>query len=123
LSLLLFVVVMKAISRMMSVGQLHHLLYLFLCFEAVSRLKINLSKSEIVLVGDVGNGEGLASILGCRVASLPMKYLGWSFLQGLYIWNVIIEKMEHHLAGCRAIKHYYPSLDVVPISLHMSSSV
>jgi hypothetical protein len=30
----------------------------FLYFEAVSRLKINLFKSEIVPVGDVGNVEG-----------------------------------------------------------------
>jgi hypothetical protein len=50
---------------------------LFLCFEAVSGLKINLSKSEIVPIGDVGDVRGLASILGCGVASLPMKYLGF----------------------------------------------
>jgi len=49
---------------------------LFLYFEAKSRLKTNLSKSEIVLVGNVRNVKGLASILGCGVASLPMKYLG-----------------------------------------------
>jgi hypothetical protein len=35
-----------------------------LCFEAVSGLKVNLTKSEIVLVGDVGDVEGLASIVG-----------------------------------------------------------
>jgi hypothetical protein len=33
--------------------QLCHLHCLFLCFEVVSRLKINLSKSELVPVGDV----------------------------------------------------------------------
>jgi hypothetical protein len=42
----------------------------------VSGLKINLSKSKLVPVGNVGDIEGLACILGCRVASLPMKYLG-----------------------------------------------
>jgi hypothetical protein len=47
---------------------------LFLCFDAVSGLKINLSKS--VAIGDVVDVEGLARILGCRVASLLMKYLG-----------------------------------------------
>jgi hypothetical protein len=45
-------------------------------FEAVSGLKINLAKLEIVHVGDVGNVDGLALILGCRVASLLLKYLG-----------------------------------------------
>jgi len=42
----------------------------------MSGLKINLSKSKLVPVGNVGDIEGLACILGCRVASLPMKYLG-----------------------------------------------
>jgi hypothetical protein len=46
---------------------------LFLCFEAVSGLKINLAKSVLVVVGCV---DGLASILGCGVSSLPLKYLG-----------------------------------------------
>jgi hypothetical protein len=103
LSALLFMVVMEALSRMMSaiadnrllsgflVGLrnheemiLSHVLFadytlifceanceqfrnlwcLFLCFEAMSGLKINLSKSETALVGDVGDVEGLASILG-----------------------------------------------------------
>jgi hypothetical protein len=44
-------------------------------FEAISGLKLNLSKSEIVLVGEVGDVEGLSSILGCGVALLPIKYL------------------------------------------------
>jgi hypothetical protein len=55
---------------------LHHLRCLFLCFEAISGLKINLAKSKLVPIGNVNNVEGLASILGCRVSSLPMKYLG-----------------------------------------------
>jgi hypothetical protein len=47
-----------------------------LCFEAISGLKINLAKSEIVPIGEVRDVEELANILGCRVSSLPMKYLG-----------------------------------------------
>jgi len=39
-------------------------------------LKINLTKSELVLVGIVDNVEGLASIFGYGVSSLPLKYLG-----------------------------------------------
>lgn len=49
----------------------------FLCFEAVSRLKINLAKSELVSIGAVEDVEGLACLLGCRVYSLPMKNLGF----------------------------------------------
>jgi hypothetical protein len=39
-------------------------------------LKINLAKSELVPMGDVPNVDALACILGCRVSSLPLKYLG-----------------------------------------------
>jgi hypothetical protein len=49
--------------------------FFLLCFEAVLGLKINLVKSELILVGNVGDEEGLACILGCKVSSLPMKYL------------------------------------------------
>lgn len=56
--------------------QIYNLHRLFLCSEAVSELKINLSRSEIILVSEVDGVESLASILWCRVALLPMKYLG-----------------------------------------------
>ena len=46
-------------------NHLSYLRALFLCFEAVSKLKINLTKLELVLVGNVENVYGLASILGC----------------------------------------------------------
>jgi hypothetical protein len=75
---------------------------MLLCFEAMSGLKIKLSKSEIVPVCDVEDVEGLASILGCGVDSLPMKYLGLplsAHYKASTIWNDIIENMEHRLAG------------------------
>lgn len=56
--------------------QIQHLRSIFLCFEAVSRLEINLAKQEIVHVGDVEDVKELASILGCKVSSFPMKYWG-----------------------------------------------
>jgi hypothetical protein len=43
-----------------NVEQFRDLRCLLLCFEAISRLKINLSKSEIVPVGDIGDVEELA---------------------------------------------------------------
>jgi hypothetical protein len=57
----------------------NHILYLrllFSWFEAISGLKINLSKSEMVPVGQVPNIEVLADILGCNITQLPMSYLG-----------------------------------------------
>lgn len=53
-----------------------HLRSLFLCFEAAFGLKINLAKSKLVLVGAVKDVGGLTCILGCRVSTMPMKYLG-----------------------------------------------
>jgi len=76
---------------------------LLLYFEAVSGLRINLSKSEIVSVGEVGK---LASILGCGVASLPLKYLGLPLsakYKDSHMWNSIIEKMENRLSGWKRL--------------------
>jgi hypothetical protein len=64
-------------------------------------LKINLAKSKIILVGDAEDVKGLARILGCRVSSLPMKFLGFPLgasYKAALIWNGIIEKMESRLA-------------------------
>ena len=44
-------------------------------FEAFSGFRINLSKSEIILVGTVSNVETLVVELGCGVGSLPTTYL------------------------------------------------
>jgi hypothetical protein len=67
---------------------------------------MNFSKNEIVLVGDVGNVEGLASIVRCGVASLPIKYLGLPLCPQYMtsnIWSSIIEKMENRLAGWKRL--------------------
>jgi hypothetical protein len=86
--------------------QIRDLRCLLLCFEAASGLRINLSKSEIVLVGEVGDVEELASILGCGVALLPLKYLGLPLrvkYKDAHMWNNIIEKMEARLAGWKRL--------------------
>ena len=75
-------------------------------FEVGTGLKINLSKSELVLVGVVHNIELLLSVLGCKQGSLPMKYLGLSLgakLKDKTIWNPILEKMERRLAGWKRL--------------------
>jgi hypothetical protein len=141
LSPLLFVIVMEALSKMLSIAVdrgllsgfsvgsrpseavlISHLLFaddtlvfcgaipehlrylrvLFFCFEAVSGLKVNLAKSELVPVGNVDNVEGLADIMGCGVSSLPMKYLGLPLgasFKAKSIWNEVVEKIERRLAG------------------------
>ena len=56
--------------------QLAHLPGIFLLFEAALGLKVNLVKSVLIFVGNVQHVDFLASILGCEVATLPVKYLG-----------------------------------------------
>jgi len=106
-------------------SQLRHLQSLFLLFEAVSGLKVNLAKSNLIPMGNVVQVEGLADIMGCGIASLPAKYLGLPlgasyksthifFLIGkqialkkrngapnksTHIWDGVVEKIEHRLAS------------------------
>ena len=56
--------------------QLWHLQGVFIWFQAISGLRVNLSKSELVLVGHVPNVTDLASILGCRVLAFPLLIWG-----------------------------------------------
>ena len=66
-------------------------------FEEVSRLKVNLGKSELVPVGEVHNLDVLVGLLGCRHYSLPLKYLGLPLdakFKEVSIWNPTLEKME-----------------------------
>ena len=75
-------------------------------FEAITGLKVNVSKNEIVLVGDVGNLNVLARTLCCKVGTLPMRYLGMP-LRAQYkdssIWNPIIEKIEKRSPGWKRL--------------------
>ena len=71
-------------------------------FEAVSSLKVNLGKSELVAMGAVHNMDLLVAVLGCKQGSLPMKYLGLPLgakFKDKSILNPILEKMERKLAG------------------------
>jgi hypothetical protein len=57
-------------------SQIRHIGALLVCFEAVVGLKVNLSKSALVLVGSWGEVDRLAGLLGCGTGDLPLKYLG-----------------------------------------------
>ena len=76
------------------------------CFQAFTRLKVNVGKSEIVLVGEVNNLDVLANILWHRVGNLPMKYLGMPLATSFKtasIWNPILEKTEKKLSGWKRL--------------------
>ena len=69
-------------------------------------LKVNLGKSELVVVGAVRNFELLVAVLGCKQGSLRMKYLGLPLgakFKEKTIWNPILEKMERKLAGWKKL--------------------
>ena len=64
-------------------------------------LKVNVLKNEMVPIGEVNNVHALAKILGCRIGTLPMTYLGMPLgasYKSPTIWNLILERIERKLA-------------------------
>ena len=59
-----------------SQDQVIYLSWLLMWFKAISGLRIDLDKSEILLIGKVENLEDLALEFGCKVGRLPISYLG-----------------------------------------------
>ncbi|RVW65708.1 hypothetical protein CK203_050201 [Vitis vinifera] len=54
-----------------SQDQVTYLSWILMWFEAISGLRINLDKNELIPVGSVENTEALAIEIGCKVGSLP----------------------------------------------------
>lgn len=82
--------------------QVLYFLCVIRCFEVVSGLKVNLSKSKIFGVGILGNLDRLAECLGYSVGSLPMTYLGLPLgatYKNSTVWNPIISRINKRLAG------------------------
>ena len=62
--------------------------------------------SEMVPIGEVVDVHVLAKILGCRVGSLSMSYLGMPLgasHNSPSIWNPILEKIWQKLARCKKL--------------------
>ena len=74
-------------------------------FEALSGLKINLNKSEILLVGPVDEVSDLAVELGCGIGSLPSAYLGLPLgasHKALGVWDTVEDKFRKRLASWKS---------------------
>uniref|UniRef100_A0A2N9HUF8 Reverse transcriptase zinc-binding domain-containing protein n=1 Tax=Fagus sylvatica TaxID=28930 RepID=A0A2N9HUF8_FAGSY len=69
LSPLLFLLMVEILKQLM------YIRLVLSCFEAATGLRVNLSKSEMVPIVDVGNLAILADILCCRIGQFPMNYL------------------------------------------------
>ena len=81
--------------------QLMHLRWTLMWFEAVSRLKVYMSKSEIILVGRVEYVEGLAVELGCNIGFLASTYLGLPLgvpHNSVGAWDFVEERFHKRLA-------------------------
>ena len=81
--------------------QMAFLSWLLMWFEVISRLSINLNKSEILPVGRVENVEVLASELGCKVGTLPSTYLGLPLgapHKSMVVRDGVEERMRKRLA-------------------------
>ena len=59
-----------------SQDQMKYLCWTLMWFEAISKLRINLDKSKLILVGYVENVKALVAELGYKVKSLSFSYLG-----------------------------------------------
>jgi len=60
-------------------------------------LMVNLAKPDLIPVGDADQEESLIGILGCGVATLPVKYLGLllgASYKSIHKWDGFIEKIE-----------------------------
>ncbi|RVW93915.1 putative mitochondrial protein [Vitis vinifera] len=81
--------------------QMVYLNWLLMWFEAISGLRINLDKSEILPIGRVENLEALALEVGCKVGRLPSSYLGIPLganHNSVAVWDWVEERFRKRLA-------------------------
>ena len=84
-----------------NLDQLKHLSWVFMWFEAISDLKINMEKSEIIPTEGVANVEDLALVLGYRIGKLSTSYLGFPLgapFKSSRIWDAMKERFKKRLA-------------------------
>ncbi|RVW15066.1 putative ribonuclease H protein [Vitis vinifera] len=81
--------------------QLLYMGWLLMWFEAISGLRVNLEKSELIPVGRVENVDELADEFGYRVGKLPSTYLGMPLgapFKSVAAWDGIEERFRKKLA-------------------------
>ncbi|GKE03904.1 hypothetical protein Tco_1395922, partial [Tanacetum coccineum] len=89
-----------------SVTNVHNLLCILRCFFLVSGLKINVQKCSLlgVCVSEV-DVLGMANIIGCGAANLPLTYLGvlvGGNMSRCYNWEAIVKKISSKLSLWKA---------------------
>ncbi|RVW71359.1 putative ribonuclease H protein [Vitis vinifera] len=84
-----------------STDQVSYLSWLLMWFEAMTGLKVNLDKSEIIAVGRVENVEEVALEFGCKVSRLPSTYLGLPLgarFKEVATWDGVEERLRKRLS-------------------------
>ena len=84
-----------------SLNQITFLSWLLIWFETCSGFRINLEKSELILIGWVENINDLALKLGCKVGGVPSHYLGLPLeapFKYVIVWDGVEERFRKRLA-------------------------
>ncbi|OAY73430.1 LINE-1 reverse transcriptase [Ananas comosus] len=85
---------------------MRNLIFLWKLFEWASGMRINKDKSEIFYLGSAeGKASRLAHILGCKLGTLPTKYLGLPLTTrppSKEDWRGIISKIQSRIDGWQA---------------------
>ena len=79
---------------------LEYLCWVFMWFEVILGLKINLEKKELIPIGNVSKLEELVEILGCKVCALPTTYLGLPLgapHKSYRVWEGVEERFQKRL--------------------------
>ena len=82
-------------------SQMVYLSWPLMWFKAISSLKINLEKNELITIGEIVNVEDLVVELGYRVGNLPFTYL--ALLLGVpfkikLVWDRVEERFKLKLS-------------------------
>jgi len=86
-------------------SNLGYLRCILLLFEAMSGLRVNLSKRALIPVGDVPNVHVLARFFGCGVDYPPSSYLGLPLgapYKSIVIWDPVVERFHKRLADWKS---------------------
>ena len=84
-----------------SLDQMSYLSWLLMWFKAMSRLKVNLDKSELISMGKVENVEELTIEFGCKFSTLPYSYLGLPLgarFKDMAVWDGAEERLRKRLS-------------------------
>ena len=81
--------------------KLEHLSWALIWFGAISGLKINLEKSELIPVGLINDVEDPARVLGCKLGTLLTSYLRMPYgapFKSYKVWDVVEGRFQKCLA-------------------------